>query len=123
MKISTSIHSVIAIDQWNAVRDCRDNSLFKRLFGSFDRLKVYKGGCYLAVSSSFSFPGDLFADVDLITHRVTVNLYNADELHIIAQSARGCSYLPPAENGLDDNKLTQLCGRVGRMIAFARYGY
>jgi len=47
---------MIAIDQWNAVIFARKGSLYQELFGSFDRIRPVKGACYLAVSSSFSFP-------------------------------------------------------------------
>jgi hypothetical protein len=120
LKISTHVPTVIAIDQWNVVRDVPKESLFSKLFGNFMLLRVTKGATYIAVSSSFNFPKELFNDADAITHRLTVRLYSEVESIAMIQHMRIRGYLPQTNCGFDDGDILRICGRVGRMIAFAK---
>lgn len=112
LKISALIPCMIAVDQWNVVRDCRKGSLFEEIFGSFDRLRVTKGACYLEVSSSFSFPFELFHGADAITHRITVKLYDNTELSTVANYMRQTNHLPMVGYGFDEEQINKFCGRV-----------
>lgn len=121
--------SLFAVDQWNVIRDPTTSPFFKELFGTFQVCRVSRGATLLAASSSFSAPDPqpgepaIFVDADAIRRPLYVRLYSDIEFDAIVERMRDHGRLPSVAQGLDNATLTQNCGRVGRMIAFAQHAW
>ena len=114
--------ALLAIDQWNVIRNPTTSDVFKWFFGTFAKCQVRRGATLLAVSSSFYAPvappgqPKIFEDNNFIERQHRLRLYSDDEARLIIERYRARSKLPSVGNGLDDERIRKLTGHAGRMI-------